>query len=143
MHTKTLAGDGARSVLLVLTPGEKIVDSLLAFAREHDVQSAAVVGIGAVRNASLGFFHVDRKDYDRFDIEDQMEVLSLTGNLTWFDGDPRAHLHTVLGRPDGTCVGGHLFEAEVDPTLELLVSTFVTRVDRSIDERSGLPLIQS
>ena len=49
------------------------------------------------------------------------EVLSLLGDVAVGDEGPTLHLHTVLGKADGSVVGGHLIEAYVRPTLEVIL----------------------
>jgi predicted DNA-binding protein with PD1-like motif len=58
----------------------------------------------------------------RIPVVQQVEVLSLVGDVTIFNGKPIVHMHAVLGRPDGTTMGGHVFELDVNPTLEVIVT---------------------
>jgi uncharacterized protein len=143
MITQPLASSGPRHFAVVLQPGERVAESLQAFAEEQGIGAATVTAIGAARGATLGFFVVEKQDYITIEVEEQVEVLSLTGNIARFEGKPRLHLHAVLGRPDGTCVGGHLFDAEIDPTLEVFITVFESTLERSTDSRTGLPLIRA
>src|SRR5688572_15658852 len=105
MRTKvvTRAGDGtARTMVAALERGDEVMGSLLDLAREHDVRGAAFTGLGAVETAVIAFFDRDRREYDEIPIDDQVEVVSLVGNVAWFDDAPRIHAHVVLGWPDGS-----------------------------------------
>jgi predicted DNA-binding protein with PD1-like motif len=137
-----LREDGERTHLLVFETGEKIVETLSGFASERGIRAARIQGIGAVRQAELGFFNPDQKSYDRWK-ESEQEILSITGNLSIEGQEPKPHLHVVLGAPDGTARGGHLFEGEVGPTLELFVVENPGReIPRERDESRGLSLIR-
>jgi len=71
-----------------------------------------------------------------------VEVLSLVGTIApREDGEPQVHAHVVLGRSDGTTRGGHLLEAHVRPTLEVVLVESPEHLQRRTDEETGLPLI--
>jgi predicted DNA-binding protein with PD1-like motif len=107
---------------LVLDTGDELFGTLLTFARERELTGASLTGIGAFSRATLGFFDWERKECDEIPVEEQVEVLSLAGDVSLApDGDPQLHLHVVLGKRDGTAVGGHLLRAEVWPTLEIVL----------------------
>ena len=90
----------------------------------------------------LAFYELGRKDYRLSTVEEQVEVLGFTGNLTRTKGKPSVHAHTVLARSDGQTIGGHLHEAVVRPSLELVVKEIESNIERHVDERTGLPLIK-
>lgn len=118
-----------------------MVDLLTGFAREQQVGAARLHGIGAFVGAELGFYDFDRKEYERFRIEEETEVLGLVGNLSVMDEGPRVHAHVTLGRRDGSAVGGHLFEGHVGATLELFVTESPDELRRAHDDAVGLPLL--
>ena len=70
------------------------------------------------------------------------ELCSLTGSLSWYQGEPFPHLHVVLGDAAMRTYGGHCFRARVSITAELLVSPQLRRVEREMDEDVGLHLMQ-
>jgi predicted DNA-binding protein with PD1-like motif len=71
---------------------------------------------------TLGFFELTRKNYKEIAIEEQVELMSLVGNIARDDkGEPKLHAHVVVGKSDGTAHGGHLLEAHVQPTLEVVI----------------------
>ncbi len=135
--------DGLRTFALVLRHGDKVCETLRGFARERELSAASITAIGAFSSATLGFFDWERKDYDRILVEEQVEVLSLTGDVSLApDSTPQLHLHVVLGKRDGTAHGGHLLEAEVRPTLEVMVIETPPGLRRRHDPESGLALIE-
>ena len=136
---KTLE-NGAAWVLR-LEPGDEVIGSLLAWAEENGVGFAAVQAIGALRRAVLGYFDSAARTYLRIPVEEHVEVVSLVGNVTRAeDGAPIAHVHAVLGRADGTTLGGHLFEGVVGPTLEVVLLPLPEEIRRKQDPETGLAL---
>lgn len=89
----------------------------------------------------VGFYDIDRREYDRIPVDEETEVLALVGNLTMAEEDPRVHAHVTLSGRDGTAMGGHLFEGRAGATLELFVLEVPGELRRSPDDRTGLPLI--
>jgi predicted DNA-binding protein with PD1-like motif len=134
------AGD-AETYLLVFRTGQEVMKGLLAFARKQHLVAGHLTGIGAVRDVVLGYFDPDKKAYLRSHEKGQAEVLSLTGNLALYKGKPFFHVHVALGRRDGSARGGHLFEATVRPTVELVLTAYPKAVRRQIDPETGLPLL--
>jgi predicted DNA-binding protein with PD1-like motif len=115
---------------------------LLAFARKHGLMAGHLTGIGAISDAVVGYFDPEKKVYLRIHEKGQAEVLSLTGNLALSDGEPFFHVHVALGLRDGSTRGGHLFEAMVRPTVELVLTAYSRSVRRQLDPDTGLPLLE-
>lgn len=136
------AGEGnPRQFVVVLSTGDQVSTSLLDFAARESVTSASFTAIGAMRGAVLAFFEWESKEYRDIPVEEQVEVLSLNGNITTREGAPHLHVHAVLSRPDGSTVGGHFKEGFVRPTLEIFVTEHPGEIVRTRDEETGLPLI--
>jgi predicted DNA-binding protein with PD1-like motif len=99
--------------------------------------------IGALSHAKLRWFNWETKKYDPACIlDEQVELLSLIGDIALRDGEPQVHTHVVVGRSDGTAHGGHLLEARVRPTCELIVTESPTVLQKRFDPKSGIALIQ-
>jgi predicted DNA-binding protein with PD1-like motif len=132
--------DGGTFVV-VLETGEEVMESLASFAAEEGLEAARITGIGAFSRATLGFYERERKDYERYTVDEDVEVLSLIGNITRYEDAPRVHLHAALSRREGSAFGGHLFEGRVGATLELFAFQIPGGLERRMDEGVGLPLI--
>jgi predicted DNA-binding protein with PD1-like motif len=89
----------------------------------------------------LGFFDWGQKHYTKIPLREQVKVLSLVGDIALKDGQPALHAHVVVGKPDGTAHGGHLMEAHVRPTLEVILVESPSFLRRTLDPASGLALI--
>ena len=134
---------GSKLWVLVFEPGDEVVAALLAFALDHQIHSARVTGLGGFREVTLGFFDLDKKEYIPRKLSEQVEVMSLVGNLARSpDGKSKLHAHVIVGRRDYTAHGGHLLSAIVNPTLELMVTESPTELQRVMHEDKGLALLK-
>lgn len=136
-----LVDQGKRTYVLVFDKGDEVAAGLKEFARAHDIADSALTAIGAFSDVTLGYFDRDRKDYTRIPVREQVEVLSLVGNITRAKDGPKVHAHVVVGKADGTAHGGHLLEAHVWPTLEVTVNESPAHLRRKSDPETGLALI--
>lgn len=143
MSENVMLTDGPpRTFAVVLAESDSVTDELTRFAADHDVGAAALTAIGAFRRATLGFFDRTAKEYLEIPVEEQAEVLSLTGDLARADdGAVALHAHVVLGLRDGTTRGGHLLSATVRPTLEVMVTESPGLLRRRYRPDVGLALI--
>jgi hypothetical protein len=91
----------------------------------------------------LGWFDWDDKKYHTsVKLDEQMELLSLIGDIALKDDKPAVHAHVVIGRKDGTAHGGHLIKAVVRPTCEVILTESPAHLTKQIDPESGIALIR-
>ena len=142
MRSKVLNEAGERSFALIFETGDEPVSLLERLARENNVTAARFTAIGAFREVVVGYFDWEKKEYLRIPIREQVEVLSLVGNVALApDGSPRVHAHVVVGKADGTAHGGHLIEGHVLPRLEVMVMVSRRHRQRRIDPETRLALL--
>lgn len=134
--------DGLKTYVLVFGRGDQVMQELQRFARQRKLTGSSLTAIGAFERATLGYFNWQRKDYDRIEVNEQVEVVTLVGDIALADGEPKIHAHVVLGRRDGSALGGHLLEATVRPTLELTLVETPATLQRYHDPETGLNLIR-
>lgn len=146
MKTKTLSGkggtSGGTSRALIFETNDEVMALLRDFSKTENVRAARFTGIGAFRSATLAYYDWEKKEYCRIPVDEQVEVLVLAGDLAWEGDKPVVHLHAVLGRRDGSTIGGHLLTAVVRPTLELMMTEAGALV-RHFDPESGIALIDA
>lgn len=140
-HARLGGGGGQETFALVFDKGDEIIRETTAFARRERLTAAHFTAIGALRDAVLGYFDPARKDYRRIPVTEQVEVLTLAGDIAVQDGEPKVHAHVVLGLSDGSTRGGHLLEGHVWPTLELVLTESPAELRRRSDPETGLALI--
>jgi uncharacterized protein len=140
------AGQGAKATkqktfAIIFNTGDEVVAGLKTFAGEKGLAASHFTAIGAFKDVVLGYFDWEKKDYTNIPIHEQVEVLSLVGDVTLDEGKPNIHAHVVLGKQDGSTCGGHLIEARVRPTLEVMLTESPDHLTRRFDRESGLALI--
>jgi uncharacterized protein len=137
-----LLNDGdVKTHLLVFHTGQEIMKGLVAFAKQHHFVAGSLTGIGALSGAVIGYFDPETKSYLRNRESEQCELLSLTGDLALYRDEPFFHVHVALGLRDGAARGGHLFEAIVQPTAEIILTTYARPMRRTTDSETGLALL--
>jgi predicted DNA-binding protein with PD1-like motif len=105
------------------------------FVTANHIESAHFQGLGACTDAVLAYWDPRIGDYRKARYEQQMEIVSLLGDAAPTPGDGAGlHVHMGLGFADGTMHGGHLFEAHVSPTLELVLTASPVAMHRQYDE---------
>jgi len=138
------AADGQRVFAVILETGEAVMECLQRFAEAERLTAAQITGIGAFSDAELRYFDWERKEYLPIPVQEQVEVASLLGDVAVSpEGKPALHVHLVLGRRDGSALAGHLAEARVRPTLELIVTEAPAHLRKALDPESGLALIRA
>lgn len=142
MKSKLLDDAGEKTFVLVFDTGDEVATGLAEFAKQQRLGAAHFTAIGAFQELTLGYFAWESKQYQKIPVKEQVEVLSLAGNLVLADGSPKLHAHVVVGKRDGTAHGGHLIEAIVRPTLEVVLIESPKRLERRHDPQSGLALIK-
>ncbi len=141
MRSKLLNADPPITYAVVLDTGDEVIGELGKFVREQEVEAASLTAIGAFSRAVLGYFQWETKQYKKIPVGEQVEVLSLLGDAAVGDQGPTLHLHAVLGKADGSVVGGHLIEAYVRPTLEVILIQPPSYLRKRKDPETGLALI--
>jgi len=134
--------DGLRTFAVVLSAGDEVVTTLKRFVAEERLKASQFSAIGAFSDVVVAFFDWTTKEYRSRRINEQVEVLSLLGDVT-LDVETRTiHAHVVVGKADATAHGGHLIEAHVRPTLEIMLTELPRHLHRRFDPASGLSLIE-
>jgi predicted DNA-binding protein with PD1-like motif len=141
VRSKPLDHAPHRTFALVYETGDDILPPLEAFAEAQGMTAAHFTGIGALERVTLGYFDWQAKDYLAMPLDEQVEVVSLIGDIARADGKPKVHAHIVVARRDGSAHGGHLLGGRVRPTLELILEESPAWLARRHDPRSGLALI--
>ena len=130
------------TVIARLDKGEEIHEQLRLIALKEDIKLASVSGLGAVDDVTLGVFVVSEKRYHADRFTGYMEIVSLTGTVNTMDGEYYAHLHMGVSEVGGRMFGGHLTEARVSVTSELVIRIIDGSVDRKHHPDPGVNLLE-
>lgn len=135
--------DGSKEYALVLAHGDEVMTALNDFADAEQVTAASFSAIGAVSSAEVGWFDFGKRQYKAMRHDDQLEVLSLIGDIGLnAEGKPAVHAHATLGRESGRAFGGHLIAATVHPTLEVFVTTYPAPLKKQLEPKEDVELFR-
>ena len=135
--------ESPKTFILVFKAGDELAEGLLRFAKEQRLSAASFKAVGALSSVRLGWFSWESKRYEpSVTLDEQVELLSLIGDVAQKDGEPVVHAHAVIGRKDGTAHGGHLLKANIRPTCEVVLTESPAHLQKFVDPDSGLVLIK-
>ncbi len=144
MKTKELnaGSSGQKTYVLIFDSGDEFTAGIFDFASQKDLKASHFTAIGGFQSVTLGYFDIETKTYQHIPINEQVEVLSLIGDIALNQsGKPQVHAHVVVGKRDGTAWGGHIIKAQVRPTLEVVLTETPAELERKTDPNTGLALI--
>jgi hypothetical protein len=142
MHSKRVA-EKPKTFVVILDTGDEILASLKHFAQTEHLADSSFKAIGGLSEVELGWFNWESKKYQTaVKLKEQVELLSLIGDIALKDNEPQIHAHLVIGRQDGTAHGGHLLNATVRPTCEIVITESPQHLQKEIDPDSGIALIR-
>lgn len=131
-----------KTFILIFKTGDELAKGLLKFAQEQKLSAASFKAVGALISVRLGWFNWETKKYEpSVTLDEQVELLSLIGDVALQDGKPVVHAHAVVGKKDGTAHGGHLLEARIRPTCEVVLTESPAQLQKHLDPESGIALI--
>ncbi len=85
-----------------------------------DIKAGTLVsGIGMLREATLAYWNGE--EYVQHTVDSPAELLALQGNFSLKEGASFVHCHVTLGHEDGSVEGGHLMDATVNVTNEIVI----------------------
>lgn len=142
MRGQLVTQGGEKTYALIFDRGDEATSGLLDFAKQQGLAGSHFTAIGALSRVVLGHFDPSIKEFKMIPIDEQVEVLSLVGDIALKDEEPIVHAHVVVGKSDGTAWGDHLIEAHVRPTLEVMLMETPTHLRRRYDPETGLALIR-
>lgn len=139
-----------RSFVIKIEAGGRLFQRLVAFSRETGVMNAVIVSaVGSMKNVRFRGIKTGAKlpvtepRMHVHQVEGPLELVGLEGNIfPDEEGNPDTHLHILLGKSSGEVVGGHLYEAEVFASCEILLTeVLVSGIERHPSRTGGVSTI--
>lgn len=131
-----------KTIVMRIDRGEEVLTQLKAMAQKENIQLASVRALGATNDFTVGVFKVEEKKYYANHFTGDFEIVSLTGTISTMNGEYYAHLHMSAGDEQGRVFGGHLNEAIISATCEMVVEVIDGQVERAHDADVGLNLFK-
>ena len=129
-----------KTIIARIDRGEEVLAQLKNIALKEEIKLASVRALGATDDFTVGVFKVDEKKYYANHFTGDFEIVSMTGTISTMNGEYYAHLHMSAGDEQGRVFGGHLNEAIISATCEMVIEVIDGQVDRVRDESVGLNL---
>ncbi|NNC14094.1 DNA-binding protein [Planctomonas sp. JC2975] len=139
----TQVGENPQRFAVIFQTGDELFDGLNEFVRQEQIDGASFTAIGALSAVRLAWFDWESKKYRvSVELDEQVELVSLVGDVADNAGKPEIHAHAIIARSNGNALGGHLRHALVRPTCEVMLTETAERLRKHVDPESGLPLIK-
>ncbi len=127
--------------MVILEPGEPVIETLTTYLSQQGVMAGRISAIGGFSEARIKYWNPESKSYEERAVRQQVEVISLLGDVSEKDGNPFVHAHVTLGDAQYNTIAGHLGEATAYPTLEVFVTLFDGALRRQEDPQTRLAVI--
>ena len=129
--------------VLRVQPGQELASEISRYCQQHQVCSGIVIGIiGSVQSAKLNFLKELPGKYETEEYGGPLEIVGAQGSIALKDTDLIVHIHMHLSGQD-LCRGGHLAEAIVFSTAEVVIGALDFQLQRYADGYTGLNELQS
>jgi predicted DNA-binding protein with PD1-like motif len=124
-----------------LDAGERIIETLSALCSDESIRAASITGVGTCVEAELGSLDWETKIHRPLKISEHREIAALVGNVSVQDGQIVVHLHATLADAECRSLSGHLHEAVIKATGEIIITPLPGQLRRKKDPDTGLNLI--
>lgn len=130
-------------VYIRVDKGESVVETILSVCRKENLPGGHFQGIGACDKATLSTYIPEKNDFIDHTFTGMIEMISLMGNVSLDDVDnPVQHSHAVFSylndKGEIAVVAGHLKDARVSYTGEIVLQTAEEKIGRQFDADVGI-----
>lgn len=131
-----------KNLVIRLDIGDEVKESFVKVAKAEGIAAGFIIGLGALKNFTLGYYHVDSGEYEKENFQRPHELTNLTGVISKTkENTPHVHLHATLAGPDHKAVGGHLHEGYVSAAGEFIITPVGGELLRRHIEETGLDIL--
>ena len=125
-----------------LKRGEELIEGIKEFCKEYRIEAAFFQAIGAVNEVELAWYDLGAKQYVATLFQENLEIVSLTGNVSKMDNNVVIHIHGVFSNKAMETKGGHVNKAMVSGACEITLWRFKGTINRVVNEDTGLNLMR-
>ena len=125
-----------------IKPKQELASEITRYCRQNGISSGVVIGIiGSVESARLNFLKELPGKYETEEYQGPLEIVCAQGSVALKDAELIVHVHIQLSDSD-KCRGGHLVEAKVFSTAEVMIGELDYQLYRRTDDYTGLNELQ-
>jgi hypothetical protein len=119
-------------------PGQELLTETAKYCRQNSLTSGIVIGtIGSAMSARLNYLKELPGKYVSQNYEGPLEIIAAQGSVAMKGSETIIHIHIQLSNEKG-CFGGHLAEAIIFSTAEVVIGELSTQLNRHADSYTGL-----
>ncbi len=123
-------------------PGQELADEIIRYCRRNSISSGVVIGIiGSVASIKLNFLKELPGRYETEKYKGPLEIVCAQGSVALKGTELIVHVHLQISSQNESR-GGHLVEAEVFSTAEVMIGELDYQLYRYADEYTGLNELQ-
>jgi predicted DNA-binding protein with PD1-like motif len=131
-----------RVIIAKIEPNEDLFDAIKELIEKHNIKSGLLNVIGALKQFTIGYFDIEKKEYNFKTFDEDIELISCMGNIAFKDNEPIIHLHVSVGKDDYSIIGGHLNQPSiVSVTAEVYIYEINHTITRANDPQFDLSLL--
>ena len=124
-------------------PDEDLIDAIKEIVKKHNIKAGLINVIGALKKFTVGYFDLNTKEYKFKTFEEDVELISSMGNISYKDGEPIIHMHISVGKDDYGIIGGHLSQPSIiSITGEVYIYEIAQKLNRVNDPQFNLSLLE-
>lgn len=123
-----------------LEKGQKVIKTLQSIFEQKN-QCGVFFAIGALSRLTIKVYDLEEKKYSSKTFDGKYEVCNMTGILARLDGKIALHPHISVSDSNFNVIGGHLEEAIVGATLEVIFFAG-DDIERKYSDQIGLNLLK-
>ncbi len=128
-------------LILRVFKGEEILQTIDKVCHQESINLATITGLGAANRISVGLYNAEKKNYHQKKFEGVFEITNITGNVSQMNESLYLHVHITFSNEELCAFGGHLNEAWISGTAEIILDIIEGSSNRFEDDDTGLNLL--
>lgn len=131
------------TIYLRINRGENILETITKVCKKENVCGGYFQGIGACDTMALSSYIPEQNVFADHEFSGMLEMISLMGNISMdCDNQPFLHSHAAFSywNPKGEIKvpAGHLKEAKISYTGEIIINLSNDKIGRDFDRNAGI-----
>lgn len=130
------------SIYIRFDKGDEVLDTIVRVCELENISTASFSGIGGCGEITVGTYNIEKHDYNTEHKTGTFEMLSINGNVTLNQEKPFVHAHAMFSYIDKNgdikLIGGHLKQAVISLTGEIVLNPVNAKIKRVKDKETGL-----
>jgi len=133
---KSIETNIGRVIVARVMPDEDLIDAIKVLVKEYDIKGGLINAIGAFKKFTIGYFDLNTKEYNLKTFEEDVELISCMGNISYKDGEPIIHIHISVGKGDYNLNGGHLSQPSI---ISITAEVFIYEINQKLNRVNEPP----